>query len=129
MATPSTASSRRLRFERLPIRRIILISLSIAIVYGVVAGSAATLRMGTFSAADWRSLVINGIARGSVYALIAIGYTLVYGILFMINFAHGEVFMAGAYTAFFVAVAFGGSGYLNEHPLMSIAARSIALDS
>ena len=122
MATSTTSSSRRIRFERLPLRRIILISLSIAIIYGVVAGSAATIRMGTFTAADWRSLVINGIARGSVYALIAIGYTLVYGILFMINFAHGEVFMAGAYTAFFVAVAFSGSGYLNEHPLMSIAA-------
>jgi branched-chain amino acid transport system permease protein len=122
MATPTTSSSRRLRFERLPLRRIILVALSIAIVYGVVAGSAATIRMGTFTPATWRTLVINGIARGSVYALIAIGYTLVYGILFMINFAHGEVFMAGAYTAFFVAIGFSGSGYLNEHPLMSIAA-------
>ena len=37
-----------------------------------------------------------GVALGSVYALIALGYTLVYGILFMINFAHGEVFMWGA---------------------------------
>ena len=46
---------------------------------------------------------ILGIAQGSVYALIALGYTLVYGVLFMINFAHGDVFMFGAMTAFFVA--------------------------
>ncbi|MDH5372946.1 MAG: branched-chain amino acid ABC transporter permease, partial [Acidimicrobiia bacterium] len=101
-------------------RRIILIALSVAIIYGVVAGSTATLRTGTFSAEVWQSLFINGLARGSVYALIAIGYTLVYGILFMINFAHGEVFMAGVYTAYFVAVAFAGSGFLNSNPLIAI---------
>ena len=52
---------------------------------------------------QWQNLIIAGIALGSVYALIALGYTLVYGILFMINFAHGEVFMWGAFTAFFAA--------------------------
>ena len=118
---PTTQSSRRLRFERIPMRRIILIVLSVSIIYGVVAGSTATLRAGVFTAEDWQSLFINGLARGSVYALIAIGYTLVYGILFMINFAHGEVFMAGVYTAYFVAVAFAGSGFLNSNPLLSIA--------
>ncbi|MBI4367370.1 MAG: branched-chain amino acid ABC transporter permease, partial [Deltaproteobacteria bacterium] len=49
--------------------------------------------------------LINGLAWGSIYALIALGYTMVYGVLRMINFAHGEVFMAGAYTAYFVADA------------------------
>ena len=47
------------------------------------------------SIANWRSLLIAGIALGAIYALIALGYTLVYGILRMINFAHGEVFMVG----------------------------------
>ena len=51
----------------------------------------------------WQSLIVAGVALGSVYALIALGYTLVYGILFMINFAHGEVFMWGAFTAWFTA--------------------------
>jgi branched-chain amino acid transport system permease protein len=41
--------------------------------------------------------IINGVALGSVYALIALGYTMVYGIITLINFAHGEVFMAGAF--------------------------------
>jgi branched-chain amino acid transport system permease protein len=48
----------------------------------------------------------NGISLGSLYALIAIGYTMVYGILRMINFAHGDIFMMGAYFAFFGIAAF-----------------------
>lgn len=44
----------------------------------------------------------NGISLGSLYALIAIGYTMVYGILRLINFAHGEIFMIGAYAAFYL---------------------------
>lgn len=47
--------------------------------------------------------VINALQWGSFYALIALGYTLVYGVLTLINFAHGDVFMVGAYIAFFVA--------------------------
>ena len=47
--------------------------------------------------------LINGISIGSVYALIALGYTMVYGIIKLINFAHGDVFMVGAYTAYFCA--------------------------
>ena len=43
----------------------------------------------------------NGISLGSLYALIAIGYTMVYGILRLVNFAHGEIFMLGAYIAFY----------------------------
>ena len=45
--------------------------------------------------------VINGLNAGSIYALVAIGYTMVYGILRLINFAHGDVFMIGGYLAFF----------------------------
>jgi branched-chain amino acid transport system permease protein len=55
--------------------------------------------------------IINGLSLGSIYALIALGYTMVYGILKLINFAHGEVFMVGAYTGYFSAVALGGEGY------------------
>ena len=45
--------------------------------------------------------LINGLSIGSIYALIALGYTMVYGIIKLINFAHGDVFMVGAYTAYF----------------------------
>ena len=44
--------------------------------------------------------IINGLTLGSLYGLIAIGYTMVYGILRLINFAHGDVLMGGCYTAF-----------------------------
>ena len=61
-----------------------------------------------------------GIALGAVYALIALGYTLVYGILRMINFAHGEVFMAGAFGSYFFAAAYAESGFLNRHPCAAL---------
>jgi branched-chain amino acid transport system permease protein len=44
-------------------------------------------------------ILINGISRGAIYALVALGYTMVYGILGMINFAHGEIFMVGMFAA------------------------------
>lgn len=47
--------------------------------------------------------LINGLSLGSVYALIALGYTMVYGIIGLINFAHGDIYMVGAYIGFFVA--------------------------
>jgi len=51
--------------------------------------------------------LINGLQRGSIYALIALGYTMVYGVLRLINFAHGEVFMLGAFVAYFAATLLG----------------------
>ena len=51
--------------------------------------------------------LINGVSLGSIYALIALGYTMVYGIVKLINFAHGDILMVGAYTAFFVLSAIG----------------------
>ena len=47
--------------------------------------------------------LINGLNTGSIYALIAVGYTMVYGIIRLINFAHGEIMMFGAYFAFIFA--------------------------
>ena len=49
--------------------------------------------------------LINGIALGSIYGLIAIGYTMVYGIIGMINFAHGDIFMMGAFIALILFLA------------------------
>lgn len=58
---------------------------------------------------EWQILVaqlINGIALGSTYALIALGYTMVYGIIKLINFAHGEIYMLGAYFGFYAITRF-----------------------
>ena len=60
------------------------------------------------------SYLINGISLGSVYALIALGYTMVYGIAKMLNFAHGDVIMIGSYVIFF---AFGSFGL---NPIVSV---------
>lgn len=54
--------------------------------------------------------LINGLVVGSIYALVALGYTMVYGILGLINFAHGEVVMVGALTALSIIMGLGGSG-------------------
>ena len=54
--------------------------------------------------------IINGLVLGSMYALVALGYTMVYGIINLINFAHGEVLMVGALTSWTVVTALEGSG-------------------
>ena len=54
--------------------------------------------------------IINGLVLGSMYALVALGYTMVYGIINLINFAHGEVLMVGALTSWTVVSALAGSG-------------------
>lgn len=51
--------------------------------------------------------LINGLSLGAIYALIALGYTMVFGVLKLINFAHGEVYMCGAFMAFYTAQALG----------------------
>src|SRR5476651_2640205 len=62
-------------------------------------------------------ILINGVSRGSVYALVALGYTMVYGVLGMINFAHGEVFMIGMFACVYAlgifSVAWGNHIVLN----------------
>lgn len=94
--------------------------LRILIVLAIVIGSWNTLSEGRISFAQWVNLFIAGISQGSIYALIALGYTLVYGILLMINFAHGEVFMAGAFSTVFLAEALNRTGFLNQQPVLSI---------
>jgi branched-subunit amino acid ABC-type transport system permease component len=54
--------------------------------------------------------IINGLVLGSMYALVALGYTMVYGIINLINFAHGEVLMVGALTSWTVVSALADSG-------------------
>jgi branched-chain amino acid transport system permease protein len=65
--------------------------------------------------------LVNGLSVGSTYALIAIGYTMVYGIIGMINFAHGEVYMIGSYVAFIAIAGLSMMG-LDSLPLVITAA-------
>ena len=64
--------------------------------------------------------IVNGLSLGSVYAIIALGYTMVYGIAKMLNFAHGDVIMVGAY------VCFCAMSYLGLPPLVGVLLAIVA---
>ncbi|HEY7598672.1 MAG TPA: branched-chain amino acid ABC transporter permease [Candidatus Limnocylindrales bacterium] len=106
---------------------VFLWSFRIAVVFVIVAGSALTLASGRYDIATWVRLLVDGLTLGSVYAMIALGYTMVYGILRMINFAHGEVFISGAFGGYFTAVALNNAGLLNASPLTSLLSVAIMM--
>lgn len=118
-----------IRLPRLNLVDTFLRLLGGGIVAIAVIGSILTIAGGRFGVAEWQSFVAAGLALGSVYALIALGYTLVYGILRMINFAHGEVFMCGAFTGYFAAAALDGSGFMDRHPLVGLLAVTVVAAS
>ena len=123
-AGPSPATARLGRLQRLPLRRLIQIVLAILIIGFVALGTYKTLTLPPderYDPSTWKAFVISGVAQGGIYALIALGYTLVYGVLRMINFAHGEVFMMGCFASFFFADAYASSGLLNRHPFYALA--------
>jgi len=66
--------------------------------------------------------LINGITLGGIYALIALGYTMVYGVIQLINFAHGEFFAAGGYVGVIFLSFFTGLGYMETHPVLCLTA-------
>jgi branched-chain amino acid transport system permease protein len=90
--------------------------IGIAIIYGTIR----TWRAAEYTPEQWINLTIGGLKLGSIYALIALGYTVVYGILRMINFAHSEVFMSGPFTAVFLAMYLDKIGFYNTYPLISL---------
>lgn len=71
-------------------------------------------------------LFLGGLTRGSIYALIALGYTMVYGIIELINFAHGEIYMIGAFTALIVASVLTIMG-LNQFAILVLASIAAAV--
>jgi len=71
--------------------------------------------------------IINGLVLGSIYALVALGYTMVYGIMGLINFAHGEVVMIGAMVALFTLKALSGLPAIVSVPLALAAAAAVCM--
>jgi branched-chain amino acid transport system permease protein len=86
----------------------------------VVWGSYKSITSGRLTAAQWRGLIVAGVSQGAVYGLVALGYTMVYGVLRFINFAHGEVFMAGSMIGFFVANGLSGTAMWASLPLVAL---------
>src|SRR5271157_3395158 len=101
---------------------VVLWALRIGVVLVVVGGSVSTLIKGRYGAIQWFEFLVFGITMGSVYALVALGYTMVYGVLRLINFAHGDIMMTGAFSGYFVAAAFAGSGFLASSPIVAVLA-------
>lgn len=108
--------------ERLKPTDIVMWLIGGSLLLMIIWGSVATLKAGVYTGRHWLDFLIFGLAQGSIYALIATGYTMVYGVLRMINFAHGEVFMSGPYTAYFVAAWFYRSGFLDAQPILCLIA-------
>lgn len=73
------------------------------IVWGVLGTIALGIEGNGLSFEAWKQLIVAGVAQGSMYGLLALGYSMVYGVLGFINFAHGEVFMVGAIVGFYTA--------------------------
>ncbi|MCL4805308.1 MAG: branched-chain amino acid ABC transporter permease [Anaerolineae bacterium] len=97
-------------------RAVIIILIVVGIVRKLFFGAGVA-----YSTKDWLDFITSGLSQGGLYALIALGYTMVYGVLFMINFAHGEFFMSGAMTsAILVGATLDSTGFLDSQPLISI---------
>ena len=72
------------------------------------------------TADQFKGLLMSGLSQGAMYGLIALGYSMVYGVLGFINFAHGEVFMAGAMTGFIASEKFNDSGLWESNFLLCL---------
>jgi branched-chain amino acid transport system permease protein len=101
--------------------------IGVAILAVVVYGTVMTLVAGEYTLRQWVDLTVYGFAQGGIYALIALGYTLVYGILRMINFAHSEVFMAGPFIGYFLAGAMDQAGWFSGTAAMAVLGLAIIL--
>ena len=113
--------SLRKRYQNISFLDVILWVFRTAVIVAVIWGTVATILNNRYSAEQWIDFVMFGITQGSLYALIAMGYTLVYGVLSMINFAHSEFFMSGIFTAtVFVAIPMNESGFMDNHPFWAL---------
>ena len=121
-AAPQDAAARPKRRFRITYVDVILWSLRILVLVVVVGGTIGTLIKGRYTIEQWFDFVMFGLTIGGIYALIALGYTMVYGILRLINFAHGDITMTGAFSAFFLARHLDRTGLLDAYPLLSMLA-------
>jgi branched-chain amino acid transport system permease protein len=92
----------------------------IVIVMGLI-GSITKFASGEGLSADgWRVLLVSSVSQGAMYGLLALGYSMVYGILGFINFAHGEVFMSGTLVGFVAANWLFENGIWNNNPFLAL---------
>jgi branched-chain amino acid transport system permease protein len=120
LAAPSQTRLKAL--GRLNAVDVVLWALRAAVLSVVIAGTIGCVIQDRYTAAQWVDFVVFGLTIGSIYAQIALGYTMVYGVLRLINFAHGDFVMTGAFAGYFVAVPLDQSGFLQRQPVLAMAA-------
>jgi branched-chain amino acid transport system permease protein len=96
----------RTTVEKIGLRAVVW-AIYVALAAGILWGIVSLVRMN--GPVFFVQAVIDGLRLGFMYALIALGYTMVYGIVRLINFAHGDVFMVGAFTSFYAITRYGWS--------------------
>jgi len=121
-AAPQGAAARPKRRFRITYVDVILWGLRIGVFVVVVGGTIGTLIKGRYTIVQWFDFVMFGLTIGGIYALIALGYTMVYGILRLINFAHGDITMTGAFSGFFLAQHLDRTGFLDAQPVLAMLA-------
>jgi Branched-chain amino acid ABC-type transport system, permease components len=105
------------RLLRLAVFAAVLLLAGFAIMLGLV-WLAAPDKTPSLVLSQGTAQFFNALAAGGIYALVAIGYTMVYGIIELINFAHGDVMMVGAFVAYFISFKFLGFTGAIADPLL-----------
>jgi branched-chain amino acid transport system permease protein len=124
--TGATARQRSLSVPwRAPLAAVVALAVAFFVILaGIVADSSQQL---TFTSAipQAQAQFINAVTIGAIYALIALGYTMVYGIIELINFAHGEIFMCGSFVSWWLLTTLGFSGAISD-PLLLVGVLLLA---
>lgn len=121
-STTAKNNTRRFRFNWVDgflwfIRIAALITIAVGLagsIQNIIAGEGPSPTL-------WGELFVTSVTTGAMYGLIALGYTMVYGVLGFINFAHGEVFMSGTFVGVIIATRLFESGMWNANPFLSLA--------
>ncbi|WP_428490900.1 branched-chain amino acid ABC transporter permease [Rhodopila sp.] len=122
-ALPVQSADRLRQFlHRVTFVDVALWTLRIVVLAVMIGGTVGTLIRSRYGITQWVDFVLFGITIGSIYAQIALGYTMVYGVLRLINFAHGDIMMTGAFAGYFVADSFDRSGFLARHAIIAVLA-------
>ena len=92
----------------------------IVILFGLFGSISNFISGEGLSAQGWRDLIVSSVAQGAMYGLLALGYSMVYGVLGFINFAHGEVFMSGTMVGFIAANWLFENGVWASSPFLAL---------
>jgi branched-chain amino acid transport system permease protein len=126
-----TSTTARLRFATVPWRlpfgaAVVLVVAFFVILVGILSQSDPSEHLTLVDALPQaQAQFINAVTIGAIYALIALGYTMVYGIIELINFAHGEIFMCGSFVSWWLLTTLGFSGAIND-PLLLLGVLILA---